>query len=247
MFRIILYLSLFISIQCYNYKELKKHSSVKVPPGTRVYFDISEFNDGELIEFEMTMDLFFGGDRTKYQFRIGQVSATKYSGDWESLPLVTNKNVVCDFDDECVFSWSEIKEAGKNSIYIIPLPPYGYTTWDKEIEIEHLGGLSGGAIAGIVLGCIAFVGIIAAIIGCCCCKLNPRCYTCCYTCCPCCHCCLCCCRSSQYGISTAVQISPGIMPGPVPVSVPVSAPFYPQPVPPVYPPPGVPYSSAAYI
>ena len=253
MFQIILYLSLIILIQSASYKELKKHGSVEVPPETKVYFDIRKFDVGKLLEFEITMDLFHGGDRTKYEFYIEQVPATSYydSHYWDTnnLRKVINKNVSCDSDDECTFSWEEIKEEGKNYIYIIPLAPFSnfYTFWDKEIEIEHLGGLSAGAIAGIVIGCLAFVGIIAAIIGCCCCRNNPRCYTCCYNCCPCCHCCLCCCRSSQYGLSSTVPITPAVIPGPTPVSV--VTPVYPPPVypPPVYP-SSIPYSSSgAYI
>ena len=255
MFQIILYLSLIILIQSASYKELKKHGSVEVPPETKVYFDIRKFDVGKLLEFEITMDLShgFSSDRTQYEFYIEQVPATSYydSHYWNTnnLRKVVNKNVSCDSDDECTFSWEEIKEEGKNYIYIIPLAPFSnfYTFWDKEIEIEHLGGLSAGAIAGIVIGCLAFVGIIAAIIGCCCCRNNPRCYTCCYNCCPCCHCCLCCCRSSQYGLSSTVPITPAVIPGPTPVSV--VTPVYPPPVypPPVYP-SSIPYSSSgAYI
>ena len=252
MFQIIIYLSLIILIQS-SYRELKKHSSVTVPPDTKVYFDLRKFDVGELLKFEITMDLFFSKDKSKYEFYIEQVPASNYydSNYWNTnnLRKVVNKNVSCDSDDECTFSWEEIKQAGMNYIYIIPPAPYSnfYTFWDNEIEIEHLGGLSAGAIAGIVIGCLAFVGIIAAIIGCCCCRNNPRCYTCCYNCCPCCHCCLCCCSRTQNGKGGIV--TPDIVQGPAPVPVEVATPIYPPPVYPqtVYTPKAVPYSSGVYI
>ena len=156
---------------------------------------MSPFEVGELIQFEITMDLSHGWDTSQCKFYIQHVGAsTHYDGTaWANLPLMTNKNVSCDSDDDCTFSWDEIKQEGKNYIYISVPEPYSgfYSFWDEKIKIKHLGGLSDAAIAGIVLGCCAFVGIIAAIIGCCCCKYNPRCYTCCQRCCPCCHCCLC--------------------------------------------------------
>ena len=246
MFQIVLYLSLIILIHCDGYKELKKHSSVKVSPNTRVYFDLSKFDIGELIEFEITMDLSNGGNRNNYVFEIDQVSAISYnSGNWASLPRVTSSDVSCKSGGECTFSWEETKEVGKDYIYIIPLAPYpGYS---KKIEIEHLdGGLSAGAIAGIVIGCIVFVAIIVIIISCCCCRCNPGCQTSCYSCCPCCHCCSCCCPRVQYGIGGAVR--PGFITGPTAVPVAVATPIYPPPVypQPVYQ-PAVPYSSGAYI
>ena len=255
MVRIILMIYLICLIQCDSYKELGKHSSVKVSSGNiKIYFDLSPFEAGELLQFEITMDLFFGSDKSKYGFYIKQVEANNYydSDSWASTlsNKVINKNVSCDDDGDCTFSWDEIKEEGKNYIYInLPEPFNGFfTTWDKKIKIKHLGGLSDGAIAGIVLGCLAFVGIIAAIIGCLCCKTNPRCYTCCYRCCPSCHCCLCCCRSTQYAINGTVhvQVPPAVIPAPVPAVIPDT--YYPQPV---YPQPAyapaAPYSSGAYI
>ena len=227
MFQIVLYLSLIILIHCEEYKELKKHSSVKVPPDTRVYFDLSKFDVGESIEFEITMDLSVRGDRSNYEFQIDQVSAISYISDnWDSLPRVTSRKVSCEIGGECTFSWA------------------GYS---KKIEIEHLGGgLSAGAIAGIVIGCIVFVAIIVIMISCCCCRCNPGCQTSCYSCCPCCHCCSCCCPRVQYGIGGAVR--PGFITGPTAVPVAVATPIYPPPVypQPVYQ-PAVPYSSGAYI
>ena len=43
-----------------NYTQLKKHSSVKVIPDERVYFDISSFEVGDLITIEIIMDLWHG-------------------------------------------------------------------------------------------------------------------------------------------------------------------------------------------
>ena len=255
MVRIILMIYLICLIQCDSYKELGKHSSVKVSSGNiKIYFDLSPFEAGELLQFEITMDLFFGSDKSKYGFYIKQVEASTYydSDSWTSTlsKIVINKNVSCDDDGDCTFSWDEIKEEGKNYIYISLPQPYirYFTLRGKKIKIKHLGGLSDGAIAGIVLWCLAFVGIIAAIIGCLCCKTNPRCYTCCYRCCPSCHCCLCCCRSTQYAINGTVhvQVSPAVIQAPVPAVIP--DPYYPQPV---YPQPAyapaAPYSSGAYI
>lgn len=241
MFQIVLYLSLIILIHCDGYKELKKHSSVKVSPNTRVYFDLSKFDVGESIEFEITMDLSNGGNRNNYVFEIDQVSAISYISDnWASLPRETSSDVSCKSGGECTFSWEETKEVGKDYIYIIPLAPD--TGYSKKIEIEHLGGgLSAGAIAGIVIGCIVFVAIIVIMISCCCCRCNPGCQTSCYSCCPCCHCCSCCCPRVQYGIGGAVR--PGFISGPTAVPVAVATPIYP---PPVYQ-PAIPYSSGAYI
>ena len=253
MVRIILMIYLICLIQCDSYKELGKHSSVKVSSGNiKIYFDLSPFEAGELLQFEITMDLFFGSDKSKYGFYIKQVEANNYydSDSWASTlsNKVINRNVSCDDDGDCTFSWDEIKEEGKNYIYInLPEPFNGFfTTWDKKIKIKHLGGLSDGAIAGIVLGCLAFVGIIAAIIGCLCCKLNPRCYICCSNCCPCCKCCLCCCKKTQYKLNGTVHIpaQPVVIQAPVPAVIP--DPYYP---PPVYPQPdyapSAPYTSAA--
>ena len=212
---------------------------------------MSPFDVGDLIQFEITMDLSLSGDKSEYKFYIKQVEASTYydSDSWTSTlsKKVINKNVSCDNGGDCTFSWDEIKEEGKNYIYISLPQPYSryFTLWGEKIKIKHLGGLSDGAIAGIVLGCLAFVGIIAAIIGCLCCKTNSRCYTCCYRCCP---CCLCCCRSTQYAINGTVhvQVPPAVIPAPVPAVMP--DPYYPKSVypQPVYT-PAAPYSSGDYI
>ena len=193
MFRQIIIISLLTFSLC-QYKELSKHGSVKVAPNTKVYLDISTFPVGELISFDIDMDLFYGSlsDRESYEFFIEQVPANTYYDpyywDLTILHKVINKNVSCSGDD-CTFKWEEIKEEGKNFIYIYPPPPYDnfYTFWGEKIKITHLGGsgLSAGAIIGIVFGCIFFIVIIILLIVCCCCCRNGNtCYACCYRCCP---------------------------------------------------------------
>ena len=253
-FSFIIILSSFIFVLSDTYKELSKHSSVRVAPNTKVYFDISSFENGELISFEINMDLFFGSYNTRdsYTFYIEQVSANSYydSKYWNNLRKVTNKNVSCSASSDCTFTWDEIKEEGKNYIYIIPPTPFNdfYTFWNEKIKITHLGGLSAGAIVGIVFGCLAFVGILIAIAACCCCRYNPNCYACCHDCCPCCACCCNCCRGSGYGIgaTSVVSVSPPVIPAQIPAPV-YSANVYPHPE---YPTPGYqvnPYSSSAVI
>ena len=226
-----------------NYTQLKKHSSVKVKPEEKVYFDLSSFEVGDLITIEITMDLFFGGDKTQYTYQIDQVPATSYYGEyWNTLRTVTNKNVSCDGSD-CTFTWEEIKREGSTYIYIFPPAPFDdfYTFWNEKIKIKHPGGdLSAGAIVGIVLGCIAFVVLISVCIPVCCCKYNPSCYNCC----PSCRCC--CCKiytyGDTYGRSVVVQppVYPVVQPAPV-----YPPPVYPTPVYPAAAP--VPYSGSNFI
>ena len=255
-----------VLISADNYKKLSKHSSVKVPPETKVYFDISSFEIGDLIPLEIKMDLFFGdsSSRSSYSFYIEQVPATSYYDpyywDLDKLRYVTNKNVSCGNHDVCTFTWEEIKEEGKNFIFIYPPAPFDnfYTFWDEKIKITHPGGLSGGAIAGIVIACIFFAAIFITLIAvCCCCSRNRSCYDCC----PCCSCCYCCYACNRRYTRDVVSVSGGI---PQPIYPPVNpAPVYPAPIPaqvypqpiypqtvPVYPQPGIvpaPYSSNAFI
>ena len=126
MFKLFIILSSIILSLC-EYKELPKNDYINVVPDTNVYFDISSFDEGESIDFEFEMDLI--GDsssRSRYTFKIDQVQATSYSDStsWTGLRQVTNRNVSCDFDDVCTFTWTEKKQAGKNYIYIIPPEPY---------------------------------------------------------------------------------------------------------------------------
>ena len=170
MMLILLILSL-ISFSC-EYEKLSKYSSVSVAPNTNVYLDLSSFKKGDLISLEIGMDLFFGGNRNYYEFYIDQVPASTYydSSYWNSLRKVKNSNVTCSTGKYCTFTWQEIKKEGSNYIYIIPPTPFSdfYTFWGKKIKISNTGGLSTGAILGIVFGVIGFIAIIAVIIICCC-------------------------------------------------------------------------------
>ena len=114
---ILLILSLFSFSLC-QYTQLKKHSSVKVKPGTKVYLDLSSFEIGELISFEIEMDLFFGGNTKAYEFFIDQVPASSYYDPnyWNTLRKVRNGNSSCDDDGECLFEWEEIKKEGNTYI-----------------------------------------------------------------------------------------------------------------------------------
>jgi hypothetical protein len=237
---LLLILSL-LSLSCCEYKELKKHSSIKVIPNTNVYLDLSKFKTGDLISFEIKMDLIFAIDTSFYEFYIEQVQVSSYydSTYWEHLRKVKNANVSCDIHKDCTYKWEEIKKEGSTYIYIIPLAPYPefYSFWGKQIEIKQVGGgLSVGAIVGIVLGVIAFIVILVILISCCCCYCSHNSRSC--LCCQCCNCC--CCRRRYYGANIAY--SQPVYPAPVPVPVPV-APVYPTPTQ-VYPVPGQVYPQA---
>jgi len=244
--KFILLILSFFSLSFCQYKELKKHSSVNVAPDTKVYLDLSSFKTGDLISFEIEMDLFFGGNTKFYEFYIDQVPASSYHDPtyWNNLRKVKNGNVSCDSSSECTFKWEEIKEEESTYIYINPPAPFSdfYTFWDKKIKIKNLGGeLSAGAIVGIVFGVIAFIAILVIIIVCCCCcsKNNQCCL-----CCSCCNCC--CCKKTNYVtvIQANTPIQQPVYPQPVPIApvtpvVPVTpvTPVYPNPAP-VYPTPG---------
>ena len=90
---LIFFLSLVTFCQGYEYKELKKHSSVEVPGDTRVYLDITSFKTGEFISFEFEMKLFHAQERSSYTFKIGQVSTPYYNDRkcWNSLPNIQTK------------------------------------------------------------------------------------------------------------------------------------------------------------
>ena len=165
-----IFFSLIIS-SCYEYEELSWHYFLNVIPDAHVYLDISSYSPGDTISFEIYMDLFFASDAEKkcYRFQIDQVPAQGYNDYdyWDNLRQVYNKNVSCTgyFDDHCTFKWKEIKKKGNNYIFIILPAPYdGYYSFAKnKIRIENLG-LSIGGIIGIIIACIAFIGIILFII-----------------------------------------------------------------------------------
>ena len=233
---ILLILSLLSLCFC-EYKELKKHSSVKVIPDTKVYLDIKNFEIGDLISFEIKMDLFYGSETSFYEFYIDQVPASTYydSTYWNNLRRVKNTDVSCNSRRDCTFKWEETKKEGNTYIYIIPPAPFWgfYSLWGNKIKIKHLGGkLSVGTILGIVFGVIAFIVILIVLISLCCCfcPQNSRCCLCCQGC----NCC--CCRRRYYGAN--IPYSQPVYPAPVPVPVPVPAtPIYPTPTP-VYSVPG---------
>ena len=240
MFKLFIILSSIILSLC-EYKELPKNDYINVVPDTNVYFDISSFDDGESIDFEFEMDLIYGDytSKTRYTFKIDQVQATSYSDStsWTGLRPVTNKNVSCDFDDVCTFTWTEKKQAGKNYIFIIPSEPYtGFYSDDyKKIKITHDGdgGLSAGAIVAIVFAVLIFITIIVLIIVfCCCCTGNRN--GCCYHCSP--SCALCCCPR-RYGVGTVpVPYGTGMNVVVQQPMYPPVVPAYPAPVATVYPP-----------
>ena len=170
MLPIIILSIILISSSAFEYQKISKYSSSKVKPGTRVYIDISSFKTGELIKLELSMDQFWSPYNTKYSytFNIGQKYATniEYDSYWTYLNSVTNRNYTCS-GFYCYYPWNEIKQAGTNYILIIPLEPFTgfYSNHGELIKVNHLGGLSAGAIVGIVFGCIGgFVLLIAVII-----------------------------------------------------------------------------------
>ena len=233
---ILLILSLLSLCFC-QYQQLKKHSSVKVIPDTKVYLDIKDFEIGDLISFEIEMDLFYGSETSFYEFYIDQVPASTYydSTYWNNLRRVKNTDVSCNSRRDFTFKWEETKKEGNTYIYIIPPAPFWgfYSLWGNKIKIKHLGGsLSVGTIVGIVFGVIAFIVILIVLISLCCCfcPQNSRCCLCCQGC----NCC--CCRRRYYGAN--IPYSQPVYPAPVPVPVPVPAtPIYPTPTP-VYSVPG---------
>ena len=177
--------------------------------------------------------------KASYTFQIDQVQATSYfdSTYWTNLRSVTNKNVSCDVNELCTFTWTEKKKAGNNYIFMITTSPFTNfnSYYERKIKITHDGdgGLSAGAIVAIVFAAIIFITIIILIIVFCCCCTGDR-TGCCYRCCP--RCALCCCPRRYgvgtvpvpYGTSMQVVVQQPIYPPVVPA--------YPAPVAKVYPP-----------
>ncbi len=180
MLSVFIFSSLYILSSGIVYKKLSKYSSVKVEPKTHVYLDISSFSDYDIIKLELSMNLWRTSYTQSYSFSIGQVwsSNPPDSSLWDSLPTVSSggKNHSCGFTDYCYFNWNETKRSGANYLFIIPSEPYtGFFSRDGNyIKVNHLGGLSTGAIVGIVFGCIGGVVLIVIIIYCCCCRQKPN-------------------------------------------------------------------------
>ena len=176
MLPIIIFSIIFISSFATEYEELSKYNSVRVLPDTRVYLDISSYKVDDLIKFELSMDLRSSvTSRSGYSFFIGQVyipaTYTETEFYWNDLPKVIDKNVTCDSSYYCYFKWNEIKQFWNNYIYIIPSAPYkGFYSTKRKIKVNHLGGLSVGAIVGIVLGSIGGVVLLIVIIYFSCCR-----------------------------------------------------------------------------
>ena len=179
---LLLLLFLFSLTSC-SYKELSKYGSVEVSQAdTKVYLDITSFNTGDVISFEFIMDLFFADyyEQDRYIFQIGQVSASSYADYdcWKNLPNVTNRNLTKDSGftgDDYIFTWDEIKQEGKNYIFIICPEPYNdfFEFWGETIKIKNLGGngtSTSGAVIAIIISVIFIVIIIIIIIVVCCVK-----------------------------------------------------------------------------
>ena len=162
---------LFLSVSAYE--KISKYGSASVIPNTQVYLDISSFKVGESITIEFIMDLFFGGSRTNYGFYIRQSLTDRYDDSyyWSHLYYNTSRNVSCSSSASCTFRWTEKKEVGAHYLYIKPPAPYNnyYSFWNNKIKVSHTGGLSAGAIAGIVIGCVAGAVVFIIIIYYCCC------------------------------------------------------------------------------
>ena len=136
---------LFSSFFCQEYRELIKYSTASVVPGTRVYLDIRNFEVGEPIILEFVLKLFFVDDdsqRESYKFQIDQISADTYNhfDSWNNLRYVINKNVTKIDMTHYIFKWTEVKQPGKNYIYINPITPFEnyYNFWKNEIDIKNI-------------------------------------------------------------------------------------------------------------
>ena len=159
-------------VLCTTYEELSKYSSVSVKPDEYVYLDITSFKTNEMITLEIIMDLFFGSSsqQSSYTFQIGQVSASSYADyyAWNSLPTRINKNVTRDGSDY-IFSWTEVKEEGKNYLFIIPPAPFSdyYSFWGNKIKIKNTGGMSTASIVWMVVGISLPLIVVIVLVICC--------------------------------------------------------------------------------
>ena len=175
MLSIIILSIIYISSSAIEYQKISKYSSSKVKPDTRVYIDISSFKTGELIKLELSMDQAMNlGNKNSYTFKIGQKYATDIKNDyyWQNLTEVVNKNYTSSSFSYYYYPWNEIKQAGTNYVLIIPPAPFSsfYSFYENKIKVNHLGGLSAGAIVGIVFGCVGGVVLLIVLLYCCCCR-----------------------------------------------------------------------------
>ena len=95
------------------------------------------------------MNLFFVDDdsqRESYIFQIDQISSDTYDDfeSWNNLRLVINKNVTKTDMTHYIFKWTEVKQPGKNYIYINPITPFEnyYNFWKNEIDIKNIKELN---------------------------------------------------------------------------------------------------------
>lgn len=168
---------LFLYVSAAEYKKLSKYSSVKVQPDTRVYLDISSYKTGDTLKFEFSLDLFLSSNRDSYSFQMDQTSSTSYYDDnmWNTLTERTSNDLSCDSSKYCTAKYQTTKKAGANLIFIIPQIPNDFPKyWNNEIKVAQTGGLTAGAIAGVVIGCIAGAVILIIIMYYCCCRDQPK-------------------------------------------------------------------------
>ena len=133
---------LIIAVSC-NYQELSKYGSLSVIPDSKVFLNLTSFKIGELITFEISMDLFLSHEnRNSYTFQIEQVDARTccFNQYWNNLRTVINNNVTGSSSKK-IFKWEEIKQEGKKFIYIILPEPFEsfYSFFREEIKIKNTG------------------------------------------------------------------------------------------------------------
>jgi hypothetical protein len=107
---------LLIAVSC-NYQELSKYGSLSVIPDSKVFLNLTSFKIGELITFEISMDLFLSHENTNsYIFQIiEQVDSPNccFNQYWNNLRKVINNNVTGSSSNR-IFKWEEIKQEEKN-------------------------------------------------------------------------------------------------------------------------------------
>ena len=166
---LIFFLSLITFCQGYEYKKLKKYSSVEVPGESRVFLNITSFKTGEVISFEFEMELFFGmgEERSSYTFKIGQVSTLDYNDGecWNSLPTVTNRNFTqSGMLYDTTFTWDEVKVEGKNYIFMyLPSPYSGFNFFKKKMKVRNTGGNAVVIALAIVIPVVVIIIIIIVV------------------------------------------------------------------------------------